>query len=271
MSEWMNHGYEIIEFHTHPYTARQEENICIHRSRMQMDEAQFERDLRSWGVTHACGSLICDDDPKFPAMYGSFYAGMLDENRRVMELARRSNGFIVPGIHVHPAAVRESCDEMERRHAEGVRLIGELVPYRHGWNNYDDPAFGEILGVAAELHMVVSIHTIDHDRMDRMAEAHPNLPIVAAHPGEYDGLIRHIARMKAHPNIYLDLSGTGIFRYGMLRALCDEVGAERILFGSDYPVCSLSCNIGAVLGEPLSEEERRLIFSENARRLLGIR
>lgn len=35
-------------------------------------------------------------------------------------------------FHVHPAWVRESCDEIAYMHDRGVRLIGELVPYMHG-------------------------------------------------------------------------------------------------------------------------------------------
>jgi len=149
-------------------------------------------------------------------------------------------------------------------------LIGELVPYMHGWNDYSCKEFDEILDVATQYNMVVSVHTMDHDQMDEMVRKHPNTVIVAAHPQEYAGYMRHLERMKMSENYYLDLSGTGLFRHGMLRRGIDVCGAERFLFGTDFPTCTPSMFIGGVLLDSLiSEEEKRMIFSENAKRLLG--
>ena len=41
--------------------------------------------------------------------------------------------------------------------------------------------------------------------------------------------------MKRFENAWLDLSGTGLFRYGMLVHGVNEAGFERFLFGTDYP------------------------------------
>jgi hypothetical protein len=83
--------------------------------------------------------------------------------------------------------------------------------------------------------------------------------------------MRHVERAKWSDNYYLDLSGYGLFRHGMLRRAIDEMGADRILFGSDYPTCNPSMYIGGVLlDELISDEEKELIFSGNAKRLLGI-
>jgi len=76
--------------------------------------------------------------------------------------------------------------------------------------------------------------------------------------------------MKSNENAYLDLSGTGLFRYGMLKKLCCEVVAERILFGTDYPICNLKMYIAGVLGEKISDSEKELIFAGNAKRILNI-
>ena len=103
-----------------------------------------------------------------------------------------------------------------------------------------------------------------------MVKSHPDLTFVAAHPGERDTLLAHIERMKKYDNLYLDISGTGIFRYLSLSRLVREVGSERILFGSDYPTCNPGFFIGGVLTEPLADCELENIFYNNAARILSV-
>lgn len=106
--------------------------------------------------------------------------------------------------------------------------------------------------------------------MDAMAAAHPGCAIVFAHPGEAEAVSRHIARLKKSESFYLDLSGTGLFRHGVLRALIDEVGVEKILFGTDYPVCNPYMYVGGVGLDPLlSDSEKKAVFADNARRLFA--
>ena len=107
--------------------------------------------------------------------------------------------------------------------------------------------------------------------MDEMVKRHPNLVIVGAHPNEYDILMRHVERTKLSDNYYIDISGTGVTRYGALRRLIDNVGADRLIFGTDFPTCNPAMWIGAVLNDRLiTDDEKEKILSLNAKRLLGI-
>lgn len=55
----------------------------------------------------------------------------------------------------------------------------------HGWRNYSNQAFAEILDTAEAFHMTVNYHTLPDEQaeMDKMAAAHPNVTFIAAHPG----------------------------------------------------------------------------------------
>ena len=59
------------------------------------------------------------------------------------------------------------------------------------------------------------------------------------------------------------------FRMNMLRKGVDLLGAERILFGTDYPICNPGMNVAAVLFEDLTETETKLILHDNFLRLTG--
>lgn len=261
--------YEIIDFHTHPFHDRAT-NICAHKEYHNVSAEGAAEYLKGLGISRICGSVICRNIQDI-SHYDTALEMIADSNKRALELQQQYRGFYIPGFHVHPDYVRESCDEIERMHKLGVRLIGELVPYLHGWEDYSCKAFDEILDVATQYEMVVSLHTMNHDQMDEMVRKHPKQIFVAAHPGEYDSFMRHLNRMKFSRNYYLDLSGTGLFRHGMLRHGIDEFGAERFLFGSDYPTCNPAMFIGGVaLDTLIREEEKKMIFAENAKRLLGL-
>ncbi len=56
--------------------------------------------------------------------------------------------FYVPGFHIHPGYVEESLKEIDRMHQKGIKLIGELVPYMDGWNDYSCEEFSVLLDSA---------------------------------------------------------------------------------------------------------------------------
>lgn len=255
-------NYEIIDFHTHPFL-EQDAYLCHYKETLAMTPDMVLEDLEDAGIDIFCGSVICRGmDQGFDRIRQC--------NEEAIKLRERYGERYVPGIHVHPDFVEESLAELDRAARKGVKLVGELVPYMCGWSDYSCPGFSVILDEAGKRGMVVSVHTIDLDQMEKMASEHRNVNFVFAHPGEKSTVLRHVEIMKKLDNVYLDLSGTGLFRYGLLRFLIDQVGAERIVFGTDYPICNLQMYVGAVLGERISDRERELVFSGNARRLLTL-
>ena len=259
---------EIIDFHTHPYETI-EECSCMYKDSFFLSSKEAKEDLQNAGITHICGSVI--EPGRDCAKEGFAYIRRL--NDKACKLEQDYQGYYTPGFHVHPDYVRESCEEIERMHKKGLRLIGELVPYMHGWSDYSNRNFAEILDVAEQYGMIISYHTVEKEaeQMERMISEHKKLIFVAAHPGQRAGYEQHIERMSRHENAWLDLSGTGLFRYGMLSYGVKKLGSERILFGTDYPICNPGMYVQAVLHEHITDKERENIFSGNAKRLFSAR
>ena len=256
-------AYEIIDFHTHPFCV-DEENICIYRKGSGMNLDSSVRYLKEMGITKICGSVIsCREATPWDMVAKS--------NDRALQIRDLLGDFYIPGFHVHPDYVDQSCREIERMHNLGVRLIGELVPNYYGWNDYSCSAFDEILTAAEQYDMVVNFHSLDDDQMDAMVSAHPNLVLIAAHPNTMERYQRHLDRMKLSKNYYLDLSGTGLFRHRMLRYGIDLCGADRFLFGTDFPVCNPAMYVGGVMMDSLlTAKEKKMILAGNAKRLLKL-
>ena len=256
-----NMSIEFFDFHTHPYT-NLDQNICVYKDLNEPMTAEAAiNDLKSIGISKFAGSVITKptDDSSY----------LITANESAFYLRELYGDSYIPGIQVDPKYLEESIAAIDKTIKLGFNLIGELVPYHYHWE-YSDPDFRKILDYTKGKNMVYSLHTTDLAVMQSLAEDYPETTFVFAHPGEKPVLVRHIEVMKACKNVYLDLSGTGLFRLAMLKKLIFEVGAERILFGSDYPVCNPGMYVGGIMFENISDNDRRLISADNAKRLLKI-
>lgn len=257
--------FEIIDFHAHPFLDAAH-NICKHQDVVPMTEQTLVDLYRYLGISRVCGSVIEAGNNEDP------WAKVKANNDQALQLQKLYGDFYVPGFHIHPDYADESIAEMDRMHKLGIRLIGELVPYIDAWSqSYNSENLSILLDEAGKRNMIVNFHTQNDDAVDEMVKRHPDVVFVAAHPGELPALLRHFERMKYSDNYYLDLSGTGLFRYGMLKRAVDAMGADRILFGTDYPTCNPANFVGSVLfDERLTDTEKEKIFSLNAKRLLNL-
>lgn len=255
-------NFEIIDFHTHPYS-KIEEMLGSHKEYIKNSPIDFPKELLRAGITKFVGSVISTVKE---------HDAMRKCNDSALYLKRIYGDSYIPGFTVDARYVEESKTEIDRAVINKINLIGELVPYHYAWK-YSDKGFEEILDYAEGKNLIFSLHTNSDElqTMGELAKNHPGITFVFAHPGEINQILRHIEIMKEAPNVYLDLSGTGLFRYGMLKRLVSEVGADRILFGTDYPICNAGMYVGGVIYEELTDNEKALVFSENAKRILNLK
>jgi len=254
---------EVIDFHSHPHY---DFHNFEHGTTITLE--RFRDDLLACGISRACGSVIyksiLDDGPE------KDLENMRDMNRLALEARDVLGDFYIPGIHVHPEHVKESCEEIEKYHALGVNLIGELVPYMTHWKTYGHPGLIEIAKYAAELDMVMNIHATKAADMSLLPEAVPELKLVVAHLYGYGEFAGHIEMMRKFENVSFDYSAHGADRDGTLRYTIDRVGKDRVLFGTDYPGVGPAADLAAVLHEDLTEDELDAVLAGNAKRLLKL-
>lgn len=148
----------------------------------------------------------------------------------------------------------------------GIRALSA-----HGFT-YDVLIFPDQLGYAAEL-----------------AAAHPSQPFVLDHiakpyikRGEIDGWKRDIQQLAAHDNVWCKVSGLvteadwqswqpADFR-PYLDVVFEAFGPQRVMFGSDWPVCLVAGQYGQVVDlvqqhlQGFSADEQRRFWGDNAAR-----
>ena len=261
---------KIIDFHTHPYL-EQTENLCLYQEAFQLSPKEAKEDLEKAGIHKICGSVLT----RKPYNHELGLSQILELNQKALLLKKFYGEFYEPGFHIHPAFIKESLETLEFMHKNGYKLIGEIVPYMQGWReanfDYGCKELRDILELAGEYNMVFSYHTMPQwqEQMQKMIAENPRVTFVAAHPGEKEVFMKHLECLSKYDNAYLDLSGTGMFRYGMLREGIRQVGDEKFLFGTDYPIVNPGMYVQAVYQEHISEESKENIFYKNAVRILG--
>ena len=250
--------FEVIDCHIHP--------MYGNFFGAYQGEDEFIDDLKRAGVTKACGSVI-----RRPA-FESDWEHIKGCNDAMWAFYERHPDFFIPGLQVHGSYVENSCREIEKYYAKGVRWIGELVNYTMRTGRYASLGMMQIFELCRDLGMVINLHNDGNiSEIEPVLKAFPNLNIVVAHPHDFDDAKKRFEYISQFPNAYMDISGNGLQRYGMLRWAVDHCGSEKLLFGSDYPITSVGMYIQGVLYERLTDKERENIFSGNFRRLTGIK
>ena len=94
----------------------------------------------------------------------------------------------------------------------------------------------------------------------------PDATVVLAHGGSFD-FPYIIDILKKYPNTYTDIS---LQPSENIKQIIDAVGSDRVLFGTDYPFLNQAFSMLSVLRATTDEEERKNIFSDNAKKILHI-
>jgi predicted TIM-barrel fold metal-dependent hydrolase len=194
---------------------------------------------------------------------------MRSANDEIMAIAADYPEFILPACLINTNFHQEALDELRRCHDEmGIVWIGELCGYASGYT-YDTPAFAEAMELANELDMVVHIHNDYIDDMDRLCREFPSLDFVLAHLGDSPEEVRErIDLTTRHKNLYLDISGHGYQRMGILEQAVRVAGSNRVLFGSDFTINDPAGVIARLDKSNFDTDTRGKILGGNLKRLL---
>lgn len=99
-----------------------------------------------------------------------------------------------------------------------------------------------------------------------MARRHPKTPLVCIHAGgDWELGIRSVSSI---PNAFVEISGS-LPTEGFVEMAVREVGAGRVIFGSDLPGRSLASQLAKVMGAEISDGDKERILGGNLRELVS--
>jgi predicted TIM-barrel fold metal-dependent hydrolase len=173
---------------------------------------------------------------------------------------------------VHADSSPDEIDRLQTLGLKGVKLHPDFQSF-----NIDDE---RMLPIYARMEgkLPVIVHTGDYRydwshprRMARVCDMFPKLTVIAAHFGGWS--LWDLAQdFLEHRRCYVDVSSSIMF-LGNRRAteLIRVYGAERVLFGTDYPMWNPKEELERLYALNLSSREMDLILANNAAELLEIK
>jgi len=194
------------------------------------------------------------------------------QNDQVLSVLPKWPDRMLGFVYLNPKHVNESLAEFDRCVKDGPMVGVKLWVAQH----CNTPEVDRIIERAHELQALVFQHTWlkvmanyagESTPLDfaELAQRHSGMPLVCGHTGgDWEQGIRAIAPLK---NTYADLAGSDPVA-GYTEMAVRELGAERVIYGSDASGRSFSSQLAKVFGADIPDEAKKLILSGNLIRLL---
>jgi predicted TIM-barrel fold metal-dependent hydrolase len=202
----------------------------------------------------------------------------------------RATPELLPFINLDPLVM--DATTVRRKIREGVTLGARgiaLSPSLHGFYGNDRQVW-PIYEMAQSFGLSILAQTGDAGLAPPSGRGHwgrpryfgevaasfPKLTLILAHLGRgYEAEIAALTRR--HPNVYTEtsmrlahLGDPGRWTPAEAVTWLRLIGVDRILFGTKWPLADPTQEIATVRELPLTEEEKRKILGENARRALRL-
>ena len=167
------------------------------------------------------------------------------------ETARRQNEWHAQWLDRHPDRMENPLEELESARKWGACAVGECLPLVQTDQGWSHPAWEHILHWTTREGWPLCVHLTEpvghaypgrietplHRIIERF-ETHPDQKWICAHWGgglPFYSLNRRVD--KALRNVWFDTAASPLlYNAKVWKTVCDLIGAEKILFGSDFPL-----------------------------------
>ena len=156
---------------------------------------------------------------------------------------------------------------------KGVKLHPDIQRFK-----LDDYRCLKIYELCEANDLVLLVHAGDSrydnsnpNRLRPIAEIYDKLKIIAAHLGGWSVWREAYKQLSDLGNIYVDCSSSFYYiKPNEAKEVIRAYGADKVLFGTDYPMWCPKSELDIFLSLGLTDEENRKILGENAKKLLHL-
>jgi predicted TIM-barrel fold metal-dependent hydrolase len=189
----------------------------------------------------------------------------VEGNSDVLALMKELPDLVLGQCFVNPRFGELALEEFERCIVKGGMIgLGEVYPVLPLWRA-DEASFFPVMEKVVKYRVPALIHADPLEPIYSLADRFPDASIIMAHMGGgggLQGIMGPIYETKRRDNIYLDTCSS-VVESNMIEEAVKVVGADRVLFGTDWPLLEPNAQIQKIKSSRISEEEKRMILGEN--------
>jgi len=279
----------IIDFHTHVFSPRIKKNrsqyiendpcFALLYANKEAKLATIEELIASMDKAEIDISIIVN-------IGWTTHDLCVETNDYILESIARFPKRLIGFCAVQPQSTGAAIAEIERCAKGGAKGIGEMRPDTQLFDFGDEEIIPPFVEALKKHHLILLTHSsepVGHDYSGKgiitpdmlypFITRYPDLTIVCSHWG---GGLPFYALMpevkQAMQNVFFDTAASPfLYSSEIYSQVSQLVGADKILFGSDYPLLGQTRVLQEINSTDLSDEAKSLILSGNAQRLLGIK
>ena len=210
----------------------------------------------------------------------------VETNDYILESIARYPKRLIGFCVVQPQSYEAAITEIERCTKRGIRGVGELRPDMQLLDFSDKEMMDPFVEIMMKHRLTLLTHTsepVGHDYPGKgsitpdiiypLITSYPELTIVCAHWGGGFPFYALMPEVKqAMNNVFFDTAASPLlYNPEIYQQVIQLVGADKILFGSDYPLLRQRRMLDEIRALDLPEETKDLILGGNARKLLNIK
>jgi len=278
----------IIDFHTHVLPPQIKNN----RSRYVARDNAFAQIYSGDKVNIA----VAEDLIRSMDKDGVDISVIVNYSWTTHEMCVETNDYILESIARYPKRLIGFCavnslvddtslEEIERCVRGGIKGVGELRPDTPALDYTKKNIIKPFTDMVKKHQLVVLTHASDPVGhvypgkgaatpavLEKFISHFADSPVVCAHWGgglPFYTLMPEV--QQALENVYYDTAiSPFLYRPDIYLQISQLIGADRILFGTDFPVIAQSRILDEIKASGLPEEKMEEILCSNARRLLGV-
>ena len=206
-------------------------------------------------------------------------------NDYILESVSRYPKRLVGFCSVVPSEDESALKEVERCIKNGAKGIGELRLDDHLLRKHSPAVLQPIIDIIIKNNLILLTHasepvghqysgkgTATPDLLYTLITAFPDLKLVCAHWGGGLPFYALMPEVKnALKNVYFDTAASPfLYTPQVYSQVAQLVGADKILFGSDFPLIPQRRFLKEIAALDLPEDAKNKILAGNAKKLLGL-
>jgi predicted TIM-barrel fold metal-dependent hydrolase len=278
----------IIDFHTHIF----QDDVIAHREAQLADEPEFallyESPKSTMVDADALVALMDEEGVDKSVVFGFPWRDekrYRDNNDAVIDAVKRYPDRLI-GMACFDLNSKGAAAETKRCFKAGLKGVGELAFYKSGIDDEALNVMAPVMDLCREANAPVIIHTnepvghyypgktpITLGQIYNLAARYPDNRIVLCHWGGgifFFNLLKKQAK-ETLKNLWFDTAASPyLFDPVIYEKAADLAGADRILFGSDYPLLKPSRYIKEIEANVQDDTLKKKILGGNAAAFLGL-